>query len=86
MIGEAKATNLVIDIDWAAMSALEQKTFFDENGFLVISGAIGTDELGKILSDIQSSGLTGLTPSPLISQHAEGVRIPDRPERGWAVP
>ncbi len=61
MIGEAKATNLVIDIDWAAMSALEQKTFFDENGFLVISGAIGTDELGKILSDIQSSGLTGLT-------------------------
>lgn len=61
MIGEAEGTNLVIDIDWAAMSASEQKAYFAENGFLVISGAIGRNKLAEIHRDIRSYGLTGLT-------------------------
>lgn len=51
----------VLETDWARMSALEQRDFFAENGFLVIPQAIKASELKKIHSEIVSCGMTGTT-------------------------
>ncbi|HET9713100.1 MAG TPA: phytanoyl-CoA dioxygenase family protein [Pyrinomonadaceae bacterium] len=51
----------IFEADWARMSALEQRDFFAENGFLVIPQAIKSSELKKIHSEIVSCGLTGTT-------------------------
>lgn len=51
----------VFEADFARMSALEQRNFFAENGFLVIPQAIPASELKTIHSEIVSYGLTGTT-------------------------
>ncbi|MDX6443622.1 MAG: hypothetical protein QOH71_696 [Blastocatellia bacterium] len=50
-----------LKVDWAAMSASEQRTFFAMNGFLVISEAISSQELREIHREIDAVGLAGLT-------------------------
>ena len=71
--------DLIIEMDWRAMSAMEQSAFFAENGFLVISEAIGAEDLEKIHSDIKSYGLNGLTEdiwaAPSLAQLIDNKRV-----------
>jgi phytanoyl-CoA dioxygenase PhyH len=53
--------DLIVDVDWAAMSPSEQAAFYDENGFLVVSQAISREDLAIVHHEIKSYGLTGLT-------------------------
>ncbi|HXC69433.1 MAG TPA: phytanoyl-CoA dioxygenase family protein [Pyrinomonadaceae bacterium] len=50
-----------MQIDWAAMSPDEQRTFFMENGFLGIAEALSKSELETIHREVDNAGLTGLT-------------------------
>ncbi|MBC8032321.1 MAG: phytanoyl-CoA dioxygenase family protein [Pyrinomonadaceae bacterium] len=54
-------TQQPLQIDWAAMSAEEQCTFFMENGFLGISDALSARELEAIHRDLDIASVSGLT-------------------------
>ena len=56
-----KINALVIERNWAAMSPSEQRSFFCENGFLVVRNAISPDKLAEIHRDIKSFGFKGTT-------------------------
>lgn len=54
-------TQEALQINWAAMSAEEQRKFFMENGFVGISKALSQSELETIHRDVDEAALTGLT-------------------------
>ena len=56
-----KNNSLFLEKDWAALSPLQQRAFFSENGFLVVPSAISSAQVAKLIEEIHSYGFKGTT-------------------------
>jgi SAM-dependent methyltransferase len=49
------------DVNWEAMTPADQARFFNENGFLVLPGALTKEEVQQAIAEIGTYGLKGTT-------------------------
>ncbi len=73
-----KREQVEVNVNWGTMTPSDQARYFNQNGFLVIPGALSGDEVRQAIGEIATHGLKGTTEDVWKAPFARRLVVNDR--------